>query len=110
MENLNFKSVASFALKNHCSFYGGRPVSDVLKGFNGEIIFMFHKDYFGNFFFQWVRCNYDSLQYKEKTLTYKGKEYSALFLLIPQKIPSKFLYSFKTFSKSCAYLLGYFFR
>jgi hypothetical protein len=110
MENLNFVSVASYALKNHCSFIGGRPASDVLNDFNGEIIFMFKKDYFGNIFFQWVRCNYDSEQYKEKTLIYKGKEYISIFLLIPQKIPSKFLYSFKTFSKSCAYLLGYFFK
>ncbi|MEW6509174.1 MAG: hypothetical protein AB1432_15685 [Bacteroidota bacterium] len=110
MENLNFVSVASYALKNHCSFIGGRPASDILNGFNGEIIFMFKKDHFGNLFFQWIRCTFDSSQYQEKLLVYKGKEYFALFLLIPQKIPSKFLYSFKTFSKSCAYLLGYFFK
>ena len=110
MENLNFISVASYALKNHCSFIGGRPAANILNGFNGEIIFMFKKDYLGNIFIQWVRCNYDSSLYKEKTLTYKGKDYAALFLLIPQKIPSKFLYGFKTFSKSCAYLLGYFFK
>lgn len=107
MENLNFVSVASFALKNHCSFIGGRPASDVLNGFNGEIIFMFKKDHFGNLFIQWVRYSFNASQYQEKVLLYMGKEYLALFLLIPHKIPSKFLYSFKTFSKSCAYLLGY---
>ncbi len=110
MENLNFVSVASYALKNHCSFIGGRPSSDILNGYNGEIIFMFKKNHFGNFFFQWVRYNYDSNQYQEKILIYKGQEYSTIFLLIPQKIPSKFLCSFKIFSQSCPYLLGYFFR
>ncbi len=108
MPNLNFVSVASFALKNHCSFIGGRPASNVLKGFNGEIIFLFKKDYFGNLFIQWVRYTFNSSQYQEKILVYKGKEYAAIFLLIPQKIPSKFLHNFKTFSKSCAYHLGYF--
>lgn len=52
MQNLNFVSVASFALKNHCSFIGGRPANNVLKDFNGEIIFLFKKDYFGNLFIQ----------------------------------------------------------
>lgn len=108
MENLNFVSVASFALKNHCSFIGGRPASDVCNGFRGEIIFLFKKDFLGNLFIQWVRYNFDASQYKEKFLSYKGKEYTALFLLIPQKIPFKFLYNFKSFSKSCAHLLGYF--
>jgi len=110
LENLNFVSVASYALKNHCSFIGGRPAANILNGFNGEIIFMFKKDYLGNLFIQWVRYNFEGEQYKEKILLYKGKEYISIFLLIPQKIPSKFLYSFKNFSKSCAYLLGYFFK
>ena len=108
MVNLNFVSVASFALKNHCSFIGGRPANNILNGFNGEIIFMFKKDYFGNLFIQWVRYSFDSSQYQEKILTYKGKEYSSIFLLIPQKIPLKFLYNFKTFSKLAAHRLGYF--
>ncbi|GEM_PF-1863306 len=108
MPNLNFVSVASFALKNHCSFIGGRPADYVLNGFNGEIIFLFKKDYFGNLFIQWVRYNFNSSQYQEKILSYKGKEYAAIFLLIPQKIPSKFLHNFKTFSKRAAHLLGYF--
>ena len=108
MVNLNFVSVASFALKNHCSFIGGRPANNVLKGFNGEIIFLFKKDYFGNLFIQWVRYTFDSSQYQEKILTYKGKEYAAIFLLIPQKIPLKFLLNFKSFARLAPHRLGYF--
>jgi len=110
MLNLNFIAVASFAFKHHCSFVGGRPASNVLKNYNGEIIFLFRKQFFGNYFIQWVRYNFDSSQYREKTLNYKGIEYISLFLLIQQKIPHKFLFSFKKFTKQAAHLLGYFLK
>lgn len=108
MLNLNFKSVASFALKNHCSYVGGRPASDVLKGGNGEIIFFFSPQHSGNIFFQWIRMNFDSNEYFERELFYKNKSYQVLFLKIPQRISKKFLLNFRKFSNLAPHLLGYF--
>ena len=110
MLNLNFIAVASFAFKHHCSFVGGRPASNVLKNFNGEIVFMFRKQFSGNYFIQWVRCNFDCFQYQEQTLNYKGVEYISLFLLIQHKIPRKFLYSFRNFLPKANHSLGYFLK
>ncbi len=115
MPNLNFISVASFALKNHCSFIGGRPCLNVLTGIQGEIIFLFKSNFaagirpFGrNLFIQWIRWNFDSVNYQEQQLNYKSVQYVAVFLKVPHKINRKFLLTFKSFSQQAPHLLGYF--
>lgn len=105
---INVNSMASFALKNHCSYIGGRSLNSVMSPYQSEIIFFFKKSFFGNYFFQWVRSNFDSDLYQEKELIYKGSSYSVLFLKIPQRINKKFLLSFFKFSKKHAHLIGYF--
>ena len=108
MLNLNFISVASFALKNHCSFVGGRPCLNVLTGIQGEIIFLFKANFAGNLFIQWIRWNFDSANYQEQQLNYKSVQYAAVFLKVPHKINRKFLLTFKSFSQQAPHLLGYF--
>lgn len=108
MDNLNFISVASFALKNHCSFFGGRPAVSVNKGLLGEMVFLFKPQHYGNSFFQWIRINSDSSNYFEKVLIWHGIKYYALFLKVPQKVNKKFLLSFRAFAKSCPHLVNYF--
>jgi len=92
-------SLVSFAFRRGCSFFGGRPYQSALKGYRGELVFMFDKKYFGGEFFQWVRCNFDCDDYNEKTLFWKGKEYAAIFLLTPYVIHSKFLFAFRQFAQ-----------
>ena len=108
MLTLNIISLASFAFKCGVSFIGGRSAESVLTGHAGELVFFFKPAYFGTLFFQWVRCNFNSSEYKETTLQYKGNSYSAIFLLIPQKINSKFLYSFKSFVPKSINLITFF--
>ena len=108
MLTLNTISLASFALRCGVSFIGGRSAESVLTGHAGELVFFFKHAYFGTLFFQWVRCNFNSFEYKETTLKYKGKSYSVIFLLIPQKINSKFLYSFKSFVPKSINLITFF--
>ena len=108
MLTLNHISVASYALKKHCSFIGGIPLNSVLTGLNGKLVFMFKPEHFGNEFFQWVRMTFDSNLYEEKTLFYKGCNYSAIFLTVPQKVHSKFLLNFQKFSKQGEQLITFF--
>lgn len=108
MLTLNIISLASFAFKCGVSFIGGRPVNYVLSGHNGELVFFFKHKFFGNRFFQWVRCNFNSYEYLETQLKYRGKSYLVVFLLIPQKINSKFLYSFKSFVPKSINLITFF--
>jgi hypothetical protein len=104
----NVISVSSFAFRSGCSFIGGRYSISVLKGYHGEIIFMFNPQHKGNYFFQWVNQNFDSSDYFERLLTYKGKSYISIFLKIPQKIDRKFLLSFKQFISKANHLVNYF--
>ena len=69
---------------------------------------MFNPQQYGNYFFQWVRSNFDSSDYLEKLLVYKGKSYNSIFIKIPQKIDKKFLVSFKQFSSKANHLVNYF--
>jgi len=108
MLTISHFSVASYALKNHCSFIGGIPLTSVLTGLNGKLVFIFKPHFFGNEFFQWVRMNFDSNLYEEKTLFYKGSSYNAIFLTVPQKIHSKFLLNFQKFSKQGNQLITFF--
>ncbi len=95
----NILTLVSFAFRRGCSFFGGRPYQSAIKGYRGELVFMFDKKYFGGDFIQWVRWNFDASDYKEKYLIWKGKEYIAMFLLTPYVIHSKFLFSFRQFAK-----------
>ncbi|MCP5061091.1 MAG: hypothetical protein GY936_01325 [Ignavibacteriae bacterium] len=104
----NVISISSFAFRNGCSFIGGHYYSNVLKGYAGEIIFMFNPQHKGNYFFQWVRSNFDSSDYSEQLLNYKGKSYNSVFIKIPQNIDRKFLLSFKQFSSKINHLVNYF--
>jgi len=97
MLTISHFSVASYALKNHCSFIGGIPLTSVLTGLNGKLVFMFKPHFFGNEFFQWVRMNFDSNLYEEKTLFYKGSSYNAIFLTVPQKSTLSFYSIFANF-------------
>jgi len=108
MLTLNHVSVASYALKNHCSFIGGIPYNSVIKGVNGKLVFMFKPQHFGNEFFQWIRMNFDSNLYEEKALQYKGITYRSIFLTVPQKVQTKFLLSFRQFSKNSNQLVTFF--
>ena len=107
---LNVISVSSFAFRNGCSFIGGRYLPKVIKDYSGEIIFMFNPKLTGNYFFQWIRYNFDSTEYFEKILLYKGKSYISIFLKIPQKIDKKFLLSFKQFALKANHLVNYFYK
>ena len=104
---LNQISLSSYAFKKGCSFIGGMPYSNVLKGLNGQLVFMFNSKHSNNEFFQWVRINFDSNLYQEKELQYKGKSYSTVFLTIPQVINKKFLLTFRSFSKQGQHLLSF---
>ena len=108
MLTINHNSIASYALKNHCSFIGGIPFNSVLSGVNGKIVFIFTPKFFGNDFFQWIRMNFDSNFYEEKTLQYKGISYQSIFLTVPQKVHSKFLLSFRQFSNKSNQLITFF--
>ncbi|MCO6472308.1 MAG: hypothetical protein PHW27_12965 [Melioribacteraceae bacterium] len=100
--------IISFAFRCGLSFVGGRPAQSVLNGYLGELVFFFQPHHFGNYFFQWVRINFDSQDYTETELKYKGKSYTVIFLKIPQKIDKKFLFAFKQFSKRHSHLVNYF--
>jgi len=108
MLTINHNSLASYALKNHCSFIGGIPFASVIKGVNGKLVFMFLPKHFGNEFFQWIRINFDSNLYEEKHLQYKGKTYRSIFLTVPQKVQTKFLLSFRQFSNKSNQLITFF--
>lgn len=95
----NIFALISYAFRCGCSFFGGRPYQSALKGYRGELVFMFKKHRFGNEFFAWVRSNFDSDDYQEKILFWKGKEYYSIFLLTPYVVHSKFLFAFKQFAK-----------
>ena len=108
MLTISHIALASYALKNHCSFIGGFPFASVISGVNGKLVFMFKPKYFGNEFFQWVRINFDSNFYEEKPLQYKGITYRSIFLTVPQKVQSKFLLSFRQFSNKSNQLVTFF--
>lgn len=99
MFSYNIFALIAFAFRCGCSFFGGRPALSVLSGVHGELVFMFRPEKFGNYFFNWVRCNFDSDFYEEKTLFWRGQEYAAIFLKTYYKIPKKFLFAFKQFAK-----------
>jgi hypothetical protein len=100
--------ISSFAFKNHCSFIGGKLYNNVLSGSLGQLVFFFNLQHNNNYFFQWLRFNHNSEEYKQTTLVYKNKSYSVLFLNVPQKIEKKFLKSFFQFSKKHSHLVNYF--
>lgn len=106
--SINVNSIASFAFKNHCSYFGGRSISSVISPYQGELVFLFKNNFFGNLFFQWIRWNFDSDLYQEKELIYKGNSYISIFLKVPQRVNKKFLFNFRKFSKLHPHLIGYF--
>jgi len=108
MLTINHNALASYALKNHCSFIGGFPFISLLSGANGRLVFMFKPKHFGNEFFQWVRINFDSNLYEEKHLIYKGNSYQTIFLTVPQKVQQKFLLSFRQFANKSNQLITFF--
>ena len=101
MITLNMKALSSFAFRHGCSYIGARPKSSVLTGIQGEVVFLFKPNHFGNMFFQWVRENFDSCHYLEKELQYHSSKYYALFLQVPQSVSKKFLYPFRQFVGIC---------
>lgn len=103
----NINQLASFAFKNHCSFFGGKPYSNVLKGYLGQLVFFFNPKHKNNYFYQWVRANFDHTDYIETTLFYKNAAYSVVFLKVHQEINSKFLFSFKAFTSKAKHLVSY---
>jgi len=105
---LNISALVSFALRNHCSFIGGKPFNRVLAGLRGQLVFFFKPEHQYNLFFMWVRSNFDHEDYSKTTLFYRGKEYAVIFLSVPHNIKRKFLFSFRTFSKRHHHLINYF--
>ena len=105
---VNPKSLASFALRSGVSYIGGRPFADVIRGKLGEIVFLFRPEKFGNIFFQWIRINFDAADYQEKSLTWKGQKFEAIFFRVPQKIEKKFLFNFRQFSKNQNHFINFF--
>jgi hypothetical protein len=101
MITLNMKSLSSFAFRYGCSYIGARPKSMVLSTIQGELVFLFKSEHFGNTFFLWVRENFDSCHYSEKKMEYHSNTYYALFLQIPQNVTKKFLYPFRQFVGIC---------
>lgn len=108
MLTLNHLALSSYAFKKGCSFFGGLPLSSVISGVNGKLVFLFKPKYFGNEFFQWIRINFDANLYEEKPLQYKGITYRSIFLTVPQKVQKKFLLSFRQFSNKANQLVTFF--
>lgn len=104
---ININQLASYAFKNHCSYFGGKPYSSVLTGEQSQLYFFFNPKYINNNFFMWVRSNFDSRQYAETTLIYKNSAYSVVSLKTQMEVNKKFLFSFKQFTRISKHLVNY---
>jgi hypothetical protein len=104
---ININQLASFAFKNHCSYFGGKPYSNVLHGEQSQLYFFFNPKYKNNYFYMWVRSNFDSRQYHETTLIYKHSAYSVITLKTQMEVNKKFLFSFKRFTSISKHLVSY---
>lgn len=104
----NVNHLSSFAFRCGCSFIGGRPFTGVLTGKLGEIVFFFKPHHYGNKFFKWIKQNFNSREYDERILIWKGQQYYSVFLTIQPKIDKKFLLSFRNFINKSTHLVNYF--
>ena len=98
---LKMKSLSSFAFRHGCSYFGARPKPMVLSTVQGELVFLFKPEHYGNTFFQWVRENFESCHYSETEYEYHSNTYCAVFLQIPQNVTNKFLFPFRQFVAIC---------
>lgn len=104
---ININQLASYAFKNHCSFFGGKPYNNVLNGEQSQLFFFFNPKYKNNDFFMWVRSNFDARQFEETTLIYKNEAYSVISLKTQMLVNKKFLFSFKHFTNKAKHIVNY---